>query len=102
MTGFYDSALKKCVTCPINISRCIKILKREYWIDCTENVIPYSKYYAGLRLKIKKNNITDFQTLIEIPNYSEEIESNFYLNFDLANEIDYSTWDSDSFSQFFI
>jgi len=57
---YYDPLIKKCVKCPSNMPRCRKVIKREYWIDCTSNLKPYESYYAGIREKMSKSNISSF------------------------------------------
>ena len=69
MVGFYDPSIRRCVMCPADRPKCKKLIKREFWIDCTNGIKTYDEYnfcdkniffmdikhhlfYASIRLKI--------------------------------------------------
>ena len=35
MVGYFDPLIRRCVKCPASTPKCRKIIKREYWVDCT-------------------------------------------------------------------
>ena len=44
MVGFYDPSIRRCVMCPTDKPKCKKLVKREFWIDCTNGIKTYDKY----------------------------------------------------------
>lgn len=58
MVGYYDPLIRRCVSCPASIPKCRRIVKREYWVDCTNSLKDYSSFYAGLRAKMSPENIS--------------------------------------------
>lgn len=49
MVPFYDPSIRRCVMCPSDKPKCKKLIKREFWIDCTNGIKTYDKYNFYLK-----------------------------------------------------